>query len=472
MKVSVQNKLKSWGIDRKSLLLIGVSGGPDSLSLLHLLFTSGFNVLVVNVDHNLRDESRVESKYVEEFCRERDIKFYGVSVDTLAMVKENGISIEEAARKLRYSELFKIANEVKADAVCVAHNADDQVETVLMHLIRGTGLTGLTGMKDYSIIPEWDSEIPVIRPLITESRKDIEEYCDLNGLNPVQDESNQDNKFMRNRIRNKLIPLLEDYNPNIRNSLFQMSEILSADLNMIKDIVDDAWVNSVYSFSKECVILNRVELSEYSIAIQRHLFRNAIYYLKSGLRDVSFNTINIITNSLAEKASGSDIDLANNLLLTFDKEKINLHNFDFFFNIEESLQLFKPEINLEFNQKIQISPKWNIYLEVIDFNEELFDNIKNNEDEYSAYVDANKISNLTLSINKKGDRFSPLGMKGKSIKISDYFINQKVPRRERENWPILYSDKRIVWVTGFQISDEFKLNKQSKKVLKFRVFKD
>ena len=139
MKAAIEKKILSWGINKKSPLVIGVSGGTDSLALLHILFVSGFNVIVVNVDHNLRSDSQSEAIFVEEFCFSRDIKFYGVTVDTMNHVNDNKCSIEEAARQLRYRELFRIANLEKAQAVCVAHNADDQIETVLMHLIRGTG---------------------------------------------------------------------------------------------------------------------------------------------------------------------------------------------------------------------------------------------------------------------------------------------------------------------------------------------
>jgi tRNA(Ile)-lysidine synthase len=447
MELSVKNNILSWGIDKKTPLVIGVSGGPDSLALLHILFVSGFNVIAVNVDHKLRDESGSEAEFVKEFCSDREIKYIGRSVDTLKLVNEKGLSFEEAARTLRYQELFGIANEVSAQAVCVAHNADDQIETILMHIL------------------------PVIRPLISVWRKEINSYCELNGLSPVHDLSNLDNKFLRNKIRNELLPYLAEYNPNIRNSLFQMSEIISADYELIKDATNEAWIESVNSVSKDCVVFYREKLSKYPQALQNHLFRTAINLMRSGLRDISFNTIQIISNAIETKETGENIDLINNLSLTFNEDKVFIHDSDHKFEIAHGLQIDGEKIRVYPEGEFQISPAWKMNISLMTYSSQLMTKIKNNKDAYTAYVDANNIDNLFIGKMSEGDRFSPLGMKGHTIKISDYFINQKVPRRERENWPILYSNHEIIWVVGYQINDEYQINEETKKILKISVDK-
>jgi len=472
MELSVKNNILSWGIDKKAPLVIGVSGGPDSLALLHILFVSGFNMIAVNVDHQLRDESGSEATFVKEFCSDRDIKFIGRSVNTLKLAKDKGLSIEEAARTLRYIELFKIANEVSAQAVCVAHNADDQIETILMHILRGTGIAGLRGIKAYKINPEWDLEIPVIRPLISVWRKEINSYCELNGLSPVQDLSNLDNKFLRNKIRNELLPYLVEYNPNIRNSLFQMSKIISADYEIIKKATDEAWIESVNSVSKDCVDFNREKLSKYPKALQNHLFRSAINLMRSGLRDISFNSIQIISNAIETKETGENIDLINNLSLTFNEDKVFIHDADHIFEIDHGLQLQAKIIQVYAEGEFLISLTWKMNIAFLPYSNQLMTKIKNNKDAFTAYVDANKIDDdLCIRKMSEGDRFSPLGMEGHTLKISDYFINQKVPRKERENWPILYSNHEIIWVVGYQINDEYQIDKETKKILKISVNK-
>ncbi len=469
MKEIVQNNILSWGFDKKSPLVIGVSGGPDSLTLLHILFVSGFNVFAVYIDHRLRDDARAEEIFVNEFCENREITYRGVIADTNKFVNEKGLSVEEAARILRYKELFKIANEVKAQAVCVAHNADDQIETVLMHLLRGSGLAGLRGMKSFTIIPEWDLEIPVIRPLISIWRKEIDSYCDLNGLTPVQDLSNLDNRFFRNKIRNELIPYLFEYNPNVRNSLFQMSEILSGDYEIIKGAAADAWILSVESSSKECVQFDRSQLSNYPTALQNYLFRKAMNIIRSGLRDINFNTFQIISNALKTKESGENLDLINDIKLTFNETEVYIHDTNYEFEASHGLQTSEAEIQLQPNKEYDISPNWKLMITPLQFNKDLMNSIKNNPDRYTAYVDASQIGDLFIRSTSEGVRFSPLGMDGHTVKLSDYFINQKVPRREREKWPILFSDHEIIWVIGYQISEKYQICEETKQILKISI---
>lgn len=469
MKAAIEKNILSWGIEKKDPLVLGVSGGTDSLSLLHILYISGFNIIAVNVNHNLRPESQHEASFVKEFCKNKNIKYFGVRVDTLKSVEENKRSIEEAARNLRYRELFNIANSENAKAVCVAHNADDQVETVLMHMLRGSGLAGLRGMKSIIETSEWDSEIPLIRPMISVWRTEIEIYCELNNLSPMNDSTNSDNKFLRNKIRNELLPLLKDYNPNVKKALFQMSDILSADFDLIKDVVDEAWESSIISSSNECVEFDRDQLRECPPALQRYLFRAAIKYLRISLRDINFKTYEIILNSLASKKMGENVDLINNLALTFTKGSVYIHNSDYVFKVKHGLQLKTNEIPLIEEVEESISDSSKICLSEILNSKELYSQIKQNPDRMQAFINSEKIGNLSLRKMKEGDRFSPFGMGGHSIKLSDYFINVKIPRRERENWPLLVFGNKIIWVVGYQICDEFQVKEETKKIIKINV---
>ncbi|MCJ7625136.1 MAG: tRNA lysidine(34) synthetase TilS, partial [Anaerolineaceae bacterium] len=199
-------------------ILVGVSGGPDSLCLLDVLDRMQYSLIIAHFDHNLRSNSGKEAQIVKKISIARNLPFVHDKKDVLRFAAEENLSIEEAARITRYRFLFEQAKKFSAQAIAVGHTADDQVETVLMHLLRGTGLSGLTGMTYRSHLTKWDPEIPVVRPLIGIWKEEILSYCFERNIKPVIDESNQDVKYLRNRLRHELMPYLERYNPKIKSA--------------------------------------------------------------------------------------------------------------------------------------------------------------------------------------------------------------------------------------------------------------
>ncbi|MFH2040471.1 MAG: tRNA lysidine(34) synthetase TilS, partial [Chloroflexota bacterium] len=194
-------------------ILVGVSGGPDSLCLLDVLVKAKRPVIVAHFNHLLRPESDQEAEHVKHMAQHYGLPFVTGSQDVKAFASKNGFSLEEAARKLRYRFLFAQAHKLGAMVIAVAHQADDQVETVLMHFLRGAGLNGLKGMIPVTLLPEFDPEIRLIRPLLRTWRKDIEAYCETHKLDTVEDLTNLDQTYFRNRLRHSLIPTMETYNP-------------------------------------------------------------------------------------------------------------------------------------------------------------------------------------------------------------------------------------------------------------------
>jgi tRNA(Ile)-lysidine synthase len=193
-------------IDHGQLLIVGVSGGMDSMCLLHLLHKSGYSIVAAHFDHSLRDTSSEDARFVQNACDLWSIPLELKKVDVNKYCKEHGQNIEEGARDLRYEFLFDTAKNKGASAVLVAHHADDQVETVLMHFIRGAGLSGLKGMKYTSLLRQFSKTIPIIRPMLDVTRKSIEIYCEENKIPFVMDKTNTDITFFRNRLRYELIP--------------------------------------------------------------------------------------------------------------------------------------------------------------------------------------------------------------------------------------------------------------------------
>jgi tRNA(Ile)-lysidine synthase len=213
-------------LEAQNLLLIGVSGGPDSLCLLHALHALGYHIIAAHVNHGLRPEADEEEQTIKQYAGELGVEFFSCKVDVLSYASEHSNSIEEAGRIMRYHYLFERAEKMGVCAVLVGHNADDQVETILMHLLRGSGLAGLRGMEYRSVPNPWSEHIPLIRPLLSIWREEIVKYLTEHGLKPISDQSNLDTTFFRNRLRHELFPILEKYNPRIRENLQRLGLIL------------------------------------------------------------------------------------------------------------------------------------------------------------------------------------------------------------------------------------------------------
>jgi tRNA(Ile)-lysidine synthase len=210
-------------------IIVGVSGGPDSLCLMEALRQAGYKVIVAHFDHQLRPESADDAHAVEKIASRLMLASMIDGADVRAHAELNKLSIEEAARNLRYRFLFGLAHDYDAQAVAVGHTADDQVETVLMHFLRGSGLAGLKGMSHCTIVETFDPLIPIIRPLLDYWREETVVYCAANGLRPHYDSTNDSLNFQRNRIRHLLLPTLESYNPKFREAVHRMSQSLKAD---------------------------------------------------------------------------------------------------------------------------------------------------------------------------------------------------------------------------------------------------
>jgi len=233
------------GLDPLKTVMLGFSGGPDSLCLLHVLIENGYTVIAAHLDHSIRASSAAEAVHVQEVCGKLDVQCVSKRVDVVAFSKENHLTLEESARLLRYKFLFEEAERLGCQAVLVGHNADDQVETVLMHLLRGSGLSGLAGMRPVLLPNPWSSTIPITRPLIHLSRSEIEDFLEQRGLTAIVDESNTDQQYFRNRIRHELVPYLTTYNPRIRERIQNMASVISTEDDFMRFSLNEVWTKVV-----------------------------------------------------------------------------------------------------------------------------------------------------------------------------------------------------------------------------------
>lgn len=236
-------------------ILVAVSGGPDSMCLLDNLLKlkdvlEVKEIVVAHLNHMIRQEAKEETEYVEEYCNKNNIRCFVKYEDIIKEAKEQKIGTEEAGRKARYDFFEQIASKTNADKIAIAHNKNDNVETVFMHMLRGSGISGLTGIKPYR-------EGKYIRPLIKCSRDEIEEYCAKEKLNPKYDKTNNDNTYTRNRIRNELIPYIKkEFNPNIIETIDRLSELILDEENYMQEITVENYNLILENENKDEIVFN------------------------------------------------------------------------------------------------------------------------------------------------------------------------------------------------------------------------
>ena len=250
-------------------VLIAVSGGPDSMCLLDILNKLkeklNIKIAVVHVNHGIREEANEETEYIKNYCEKYNIKIYVKYEKVVELAKQNKIGLEEAGRKVRYDFFDEVLQETKFNKIAIAHNMNDKVETILMNIIRGSGSLGLKGIE-----PKRENKY--IRPLIEIERKDIEEYCSKNNLNPKFDKSNNDNTYTRNKIRNILIPFIKkEFNPNVIKGINNLSEIVTEEQNYLEKIVNNIYSQIKIEEDKDKVILDLKEFNKQDTIIKKRL---------------------------------------------------------------------------------------------------------------------------------------------------------------------------------------------------------
>ncbi len=256
-------------INNGEKIVVAVSGGPDSICLLNILNNIkdklNIKIVVAHVNHSLREEANEETEYVKNFCKKLNIECYIKKVDIIEISKKNKVGTEEAGRKERYDFFDEVFSKTKSDRIATAHNLNDNAETVLMNIIRGSGLSGIKGIEEVR-------DYKYIRPLIEISRKEIEEYCKENKLDPKYDKSNKENIYTRNKIRNILIPLLEkEFNPNIVKSISKLSELAKLDNEYFNNIIKSEYNRIKLEENNNEIILNLKEFNKLNNVIKSRL---------------------------------------------------------------------------------------------------------------------------------------------------------------------------------------------------------
>lgn len=437
-------------------VIVAVSGGPDSICLLHILNALKnelqITLYVAHINHCLRGkESDDDELYVKRFCENLNIEFRGKKVDINQIVEIKRISSETAGREARYEFFDDLKKEFKAQKIAIAHNSNDQAETILMRIMRGTGMEGLIGIR-----PVRDNIF--VRPLIKCRRKSIEEYCFNNNLNPRIDKTNLEPIYARNKIRIQLIPYIQkNFNEDIVKVLNRLSSIIKVDNDYLAEIAKEKYKKYCDS-SEEKVIISKEAFLEHESIITR-IIRLALYDVSSNL--YNFEKIHIYDVVDVQKHStGKMLTLSNNVyvknnygdIIIYKKQEQNVNNINNEYILCNGLNELK-DINLR------------ITLETID----KLGSAKFNGEIFIKYFDYDKIKGEILIRGRKdGDRFTPLGMKG-SKKLKDLFIDLKIPRDERDEIPLICFGGEIGWIVKYRVSELFKVDKNTKRILKIII---
>ncbi|NOX96881.1 MAG: tRNA lysidine(34) synthetase TilS [Nitrospirae bacterium] len=489
----VRRTIEAYGmLNKGDTVVVAVSGGPDSTALLNLLFSLEkefpLSLHLAHLNHMFRGkEAEKDALYVKRLARKFGLPVTVGKRNVPALIKSRKLSPEEGARQARYEFLQKVAGKVNAGKIAVGSTADDQAETVLMKMLRGSGLKGLTGIAPMRPLtpselfqPPEDNALNlkpstfnfqpyIIRPLLEVSRLEIEEYLKKTGLRPRVDASNRDMVYLRNRIRQELLPhLAENYNPHIKSLLSGMARVLQADEEYLTGITEKIFSRTAKVEKNQQVIVDMKRLKRFHLSIQRRVLRKGIESVKGDLRGISLTQLDDILK-IVNSPGGLEIHLPEDVvaryrygdLVIFKKGQRKkrvpggpLAPGGVGLTVPGETEVGELKIRIRCSllprEKVRL-PEKDSFLPGV------------------AYFDFAKIKlPLLIRNRKRGDSFRPLGMRGRK-KLKDFFIDRKIPREEREEIPLLVQGKDILWVVGHRQGEEAKVTGKTKEVLRVEI---
>lgn len=433
-------------LSEKDRVLIGLSGGPDSVCLFHALNTLKdeykLSLHAIYIDHGLRpEEIPHEIEFCKTLCENLGVPFITKSVDVKSYAKEYGLNKQEAARELRYKVFEAVALEIGSNRIALAHNANDQAETFFMRILRGAGQKGLSG------IPPARGKI--IRPLIEIERKDIEEFLDSISQSFIVDSSNLKKNYFRNWLRLAVMPEFKKQNPALINTISRVCEIVREEDRYLELIVTKTLMKLIPKKTDKLIELFLVPLETMDKVILRRVLRRAIDAVK-GLRGIGFVHIEDIIELVKKGDSGDRIYLPKGIrvikgyatLILTSEQPSQLGAYSL--NVPEELILKESGILIKssFADSAEISC----------------------DGKSKVMIDAERIKlPLGVRARKAGDFFYPAGF-GKKKKLQDYFVDEKIPRDERDSVPIVLSGEDVVWIAGYRADERFKVTAETKKI--------
>lgn len=473
---NVRELIERWQRERGDLpwkksecIVVGVSGGPDSLALLHAFVYGGLhpakNLVVGHLNHRLRPESGDEADYVAALCKTWGVECHVESLDVHSLAEEEQLSLEEAGRHARYHFLAEVASKKNACCIAVGHTADDQVETVLMHFIRGSGLAGLRGMLPVGRLPQAPG-LRLLRPFLTTTRAEIEAYCRENELRPVQDPSNRQSTFFRNRLRNELLPLLAEYNPAIRERILHMATVVRGDHALLVEMTRQAWEEIILERGEGWLRVDLKGWQELPLSLRRRTLRHAVWELRASLRDVPFDAVEQARRVAEEGQVGAQSTLPAGIVMRIGYESWVLGVEGASIPRRAPQILVERPVALTVPGKVSLERGWEIHADYVDLARP--GEILEKADRWHVHLDASVADNLYVRNRVPGERFRPLGIGEHSMKIADFMINEKLPSRLRRAWPIVATAKHAAWIVGYRIDQRARVRTGHSRAVELR----
>ncbi len=438
-----KNKL----INKNDKILIGFSGGADSRFVLYFLqkYVKMFSlqIAVMHINHNLRgDEAKRDLLFCKNTAEKLGVPFYSAEIDVKSYAKQNRLSIEEAARILRYNKLEDMRSGLQFDKICTAHNMNDNSETILLNLFKGAGTKGISGIP-----PKRDR---IIRPILTVTRNEIEAYLNKLNLDFITDSSNNDINYLRNKIRIDILPeIRKTINPKVDMALLKFAELMRGNNQALEHIVTQI-KNNIFVRKKDTLELLLDENDNISDFLLNTTIKTEI--LDFFGQDFDFNDMEKISR-LIKSQKGTKIEFKNRLKAVKESRKI------IFTNSESSPEdLF---IQFKIGDKVEFSDKLLIV--------EPTDSV--DRESGCEIISSDNLTNFFILRSwKKGDKFTPLGMKTRK-KISDFLTDIKISNSERKNVLVLENNGEIIWIVGYRISEKVRINNTTENKLKLCVKK-
>ncbi len=452
-----------------------VSGGPDSVALLHLLFAIApelrLRLGVIHLNHGLRGAaSDSDADFTRSIADNLHLPFFERKTDVSAFGKSRRLSLEEAARQMRYAYFTEIADAYRYDKIALGHHSDDNAELILMNLIRGSGPQGLAGIPPVR-------EHRFIRPLIDTTRDQIKNFLDDNGIPYVIDASNQDFRHRRNRIRHQLIPLLQDlYNPDISGTLSRFAAIMRDENDWIDRLSASTFRECLLTEEDDRLIFSSTRLRRLERPLARRILRKGIFRLKGNLKRIRFSHIEAILDVIGEASDGpcaeKQLHLPDRIQIEKSADRLTIKRVDMPLRYGPH-----PGTNSIAFKHLVPRPGAATEIEIPEIGARMRFILLTETalpDDFSSPATAcfdldALVFPLAIRSPRPGDRFRPLGMKG-SQKLKDFFINQKILRDERVRCPLLVSDGKILWIAGYRTSEFAKVSEASQKLLKVEFF--
>ena len=430
-------------------ITVGVSGGPDSLAMLDMLHKisskTRLTLNVAHLNHGIRGKkSEEDGEFVKKFCEALNIPCFIQTRDIPKIAKSESLSLETAARMERHRFLWEISDKCGASAIALGHTLDDQVESILMHLIRGSGLDGLKGMELMSDRTLAGKKLTIFRPLLSISRDAILNYCREQALNPRTDSTNSSLEFTRNSVRLKLIPILESYNPSVKKNLFRFSQIIAEDVKFLEKASEDAW-NLCVSNNNGILIIDTELFNDFPGALAYRILRRAIRVVKGSPDNISQTHLKS-TLALAKSKNCNSINLPEQITARKMYNKLLIH---------KSGEILTDLPSIHFESRVSAPgittiPGWQIETSVDTAPTDYVENKM--ELGGHAWLDLDIKDNLSVRKRSPGDIFHPTGMKN-TKKIQDFMTDRKIPKDLRDRIPLLVGDNGIAWIVGWRTAD-------------------